>query len=102
MSPYRTVGRWQTPPEAGQIAARYRSAASQVRDMAQRVSGLRGNLDSWSGPARDVFFARYDPLLGELNRFAEVLEQMANEIAATQIWVEEQEWYEEIWRGLIR
>ena len=97
MSPFKTVGKWQTPAEAGRLAAQYRTAASRVLEIAQGVSALRGNLDSWAGQARDKFFVRYDPLPGELNRFAEVLEQMASKLADSQIWVEIQEWFEEIW-----
>ena len=97
MSPYRTVGKWVTPDEAGVIASHYRNSAEQIRSTYLRIRDVGNNLDSnWVGNAKNVFFAHYGSLPDEISRFADTLEQMANDIASMKVWVEEQEWFDDL------
>lgn len=96
MSPYRTVGSYENPPEAGRVAGEFRAAAQAVREIHFRVTRMGGQLgSSWYGNASRVFFQSFDPATTDLLRLAEQFEGMANEVSQMQVWVEHQEWYDE-------
>ena len=60
--PRRLVKRTIRPPEVGGIAARFRSAANQIYDLAARLEGVARQLEpTWEGNSKNRFFADFTP-----------------------------------------
>jgi WXG100 family type VII secretion target len=96
MSPYQKVIKWITPPEAKPIAEKMMQSAQRVRELAKRAKSVEESLQSsWKGKAKDRFSAEYRPLVGDLEKYAALLERRAAAIAAVAVWIEIQEWVED-------
>ena len=97
MSPFRSIIKWITPPETRPIVEELFVQAQRVREIARQVKSVGHELDgTWTGGARNIFFSHYDPLPGDLDRFANSLESKARSIAAITVWIEVKEWFEDI------
>lgn len=97
MSPYRTIIEWITPPETRPIVSELLAQAQQVRDLRGQIERVRNDLDSsWTGGAKNSFISNLDSLIHDYGNFANNLETKAGEIAAITVWVEVQQWFEDI------
>lgn len=91
----RIVTKYITPPEVGPIADKFRDAAKEVNALASRVKNTGNNLDNgWIGKSRNKFFSDFGSTPADIERYATCLDQMADDIAAIKVMVEEEEWYE--------
>ena len=87
------------PPEAHAAARVYRSAASEVRTVAQQVRSMRGSLEeTWFGNAKNIFFGNSEHTAANLDRHASTLEGLAREaeepvtvIKLVWVWVDEED-----------
>jgi uncharacterized protein YukE len=69
------------PPEAHTIAAAFRNEARRVRDLASQNRSTKGTLDgTWQGNSKNKFSGNYDPQIGQLDNYANMLEEKAREI----------------------
>jgi uncharacterized protein YukE len=75
------VDHWFTPPEAHTIASQFRAKAGEIRAQAQNIRRGRSTLDiSWEGNSKNNYFASLSPVPGDLDNYANWLEQKANQI----------------------
>lgn len=89
----RIVTKYVTPPEAGGIAQQYREAADRVRNLSRRIKNSGDNLEvQWTGKARNRFLSRFDSTPADIERYAQLLDQIASDIASIKVMVEEVEW----------
>jgi len=75
------VDHWFTPPEAHTIAGQFRAKAGEIRAQAQAIRRGRSTLDlSWEGKSKNNYFVSLNPMPGDLENYANWLEQKANQI----------------------
>jgi len=99
MSPYQTIIEWITPDQTRPIVSELLAQAQQVRELKNQIQAVRHELDgSWTGGAKNTFISKLDSLMQEYSNYANNLEGKAREIAAITVWVEVQQWFEDITR----
>jgi WXG100 family type VII secretion target len=80
-----------TPPEAYQIAAKFRRQASHVRGLARQLREVQSTLDStWEGNSKNRFSSRYNPEISKMDSFAEWLEERAGHIEGITVTIWEE------------
>lgn len=83
MSPYKEIRYSENivPPEAHAIAASFRREAQRVRELVTQNRSIKGTLDNtWEGISKNKFSGDYDPQIGQLDNYANVLEAKARQI----------------------
>ena len=97
MSPYRTIIEWITPPETKPIVSELFAQAQLVRDLRSQLQTVRNELDSsWTGGAKNTFVSSLDSLINQYGGYANNLDAKAQEIAAITVWIEVQQWFEDV------
>jgi uncharacterized protein YukE len=76
------------PPEAYGIAASFRREASRVRELAAQNRNIKGTFDyTWEGLSKNKFSGDYDPQIGQLDNYANLLEEKARQIENIHVTV---------------
>ena len=89
----RIVKRRIVPPQAPEVAARFRQVADRVDGLGGELERVGGNLEpTWEGNSKNKFFANYSPVPGQIRSLADMLRQLANEIERITIEIEETVW----------
>lgn len=79
------------PPEAKEIAGKFRQAATEARKLASQLQVISNALDSsWEGRAKDRFMADFRSEPGNLNSYADYLEHCARKIEDIEVTVWEE------------
>jgi len=81
------------PPEAKEIAASFRRSASEVRNLAVQVQAIGNQLNAtWEGKSKVRFMGDFSPEPGNLNSYADYLENCARKIESIEviIWEEKE------------
>jgi uncharacterized protein YukE len=74
------------PPEAKEIANKFRRAASEARKLAGQIQKIGSTLNStWEGNSKESFMAEFTPEPGNLNSFADYLEECAQKIESIEV-----------------
>jgi len=99
MSPYRIITRWITPSEVRPIADQLFRQAEAMRAIARRVRASGAALDgTWTGGARQAFFAEFEALPKDLEHFASGLEAKAVAVSAVSVIEQIREWVDETFK----
>ncbi len=76
------------PKEAHAIAADFRSAAAQVRDVARQLDNTGGVLEgSWQGNSKETFMTNFRLAPGDLDNYATWLDKSASEIESIEVTI---------------
>ena len=90
MSPYKEIRTSESivPPEAHGIAASFRREAQRVRQLAASHRSIKGTLDTtWEGLSKNKFSGNFDPQIGQLDNYANMLEEKARQIENIHVTV---------------
>ena len=79
------------PPEAKGIAGKFRQAATEARKLAGQLQVISNALDSsWEGRSKDRFMGDFRSEPGNLNSYADYLEDCARKIEDIEVTVWEE------------
>lgn len=85
------VPRTFVPPEAHKIAADFRRAARESRQLASQLRSVGGTLNStWEGNSKNQFMGEFNPEPGNLDSYASYLEQCARNIEHIKVTIWEE------------
>jgi len=81
------------PPEAHSIAAAFRREANRVRELANQQRRIKSTLDySWEGNSKNKFSNDFDPQIGQLDNYANMLDEKARQIEDIHVNVDRTKW----------
>ena len=81
------------PLEAHSIAASFRNEANRVRELANQHRRIKSTLDySWEGNSKNKFSGNFDPQIGQLDNYANMLEDKARQIENIHVIVWKTRW----------
>lgn len=81
------------PPEAHAIADAFRREARRVRDITAQARNTKSALDnSWTGNSKNRFSGNFDPQIGQLDNYANILEEKARQIDNIRVTVQTRKW----------
>jgi uncharacterized protein YukE len=81
------------PKEAYEIAGNFRRAAQEARNLASQLQRVGNSLNAtWEGNSKNNFMQKINPEPGNLNDYANYLEQCAHKIEhmTVDIWEEKE------------
>ena len=80
------------PPEAGELAARFRKTAEKLRGNGSDLRRVSGAFDgTWQGRSRERFMLDFGSRPGQLESVAQWLEMAAGQLERTEVTVWETE-----------
>ena len=84
------------PPEAKGIAASFRRAAGEARKLSGKIQTIGNTLnDTWEGNSKERFMSEFSQEPGNLNSYADYLEDCARKIESIEVIIwEEKEIFE--------
>ncbi|MEA4906904.1 MAG: hypothetical protein VB089_04750 [Anaerolineaceae bacterium] len=95
MTPLREVYETEEiiPPEAHAIADAFRREARRARDLAAQSRSIKSRLDyNWQGNSKNKFSGDFDPQIGQLENYANALDEKARQIENIRVKVQKKKW----------
>ena len=78
----------KVPKEAHEIAGQFDAMASQIREVAGRMRTTGGILEAeWEGNSANLFMGLFTPEFGNLESYANWLNERAGEIRNIKVWM---------------